>query len=173
MMLSHFHHRHLLLYCHVTSRIYTSLCRRKSNLDQSQLEVGVSVSPHLTAAVSAPHDVTRCPELQQKRARCSEARLQHLRVRAYRNIASPPSARSALQRHPALSAGVVHLHAGSAVFSVASCTFPVAIYYPRTSSQFLSVNLLSSADHWGHILFSAGERHRKPRVRTFPHITCY
>lgn len=69
MMLSHFPHRHLLLYCHVTSRIYTSLCRRKSNLDQSQLEVGVSASPHLTAAVSAPHDVTRCPELQQKRVK--------------------------------------------------------------------------------------------------------
>lgn len=41
------------------------IAREKSNLVQSQFEVGVYVSLHLTAVDRAPHDVTRRSALQQ------------------------------------------------------------------------------------------------------------
>lgn len=56
-----------------------------------------------------------CAPPAETRKDALKARLQHLRVRAYENIASPSSARPALQHHPALSAGFTYLHAGSAV----------------------------------------------------------
>lgn len=164
MMLLHFyHHHHLLLRCHVTSRIYTSLCRRKSNLDQSQHEGGVSVAPHLTAAVSASHDVIRCSALlRQKRAKmlwkqdCSISE-------------SEPTKTSHLLQALVQRFNTIQLYLqGSHTCMRDPLFFPLSplVHFPllfiiRASSQFLAVNLASCADHWGRILFSAGERHRR------------
>lgn len=171
-MLTHFHHRHLLLYSHVTSRIYPSLCRRKSNQPITAPGGRVCFSTFDSRGL----DMTSPAALSSSRnaQRCSESK----------TAASPSQSlqktshllQALVQRFNAIQLylqGLPTCMRDPLFDSFASCTFPVAIYYPRTSSQFLAVNLLSSAVRWGHILFSAGERHRKPRVRTFPHITCY
>lgn len=84
----------------------------KSNLDQSQLAVGVSVSPHLTAAVSAPHDVTRCSALQQKRAKMLWK--QDCSISESEPTKTPHLLQALVRRFNAN--GFAHLHAGSAVF---------------------------------------------------------
>lgn len=157
MMLSHFyHHHHLLLCCHVTSRIYTSLCRRESNLDQSQPEGGVSAAPHLTAAVSASHDVTRCSALlRQKRAKmlwkqdCSisesePTKTSHLLqalVQRFNTIQLYLQGSHTCMRDPLFS-------------PFASCTFPVAIYYSRIFPIFSSESFELCWPLRSHIVFS-------------------
>jgi len=176
MMLSHFYHHHLLLSVLSCDKqdLYFAL-QEKIKSWPIAARGGVLVPPHLTGAHSASHDVTprlRAPAAETRKD-ALKARLQHLRVRAYKNIASPSSARPALQHRPALSAGVCPPACGIRCFSLSTLVHFPLLFIIRASSQFLAVNLLSSADHWGLILFSTGERHRRATSEDVSHITCY
>lgn len=176
-MLSHFyhhHHHHLLLqYSHVTRRIYTPLCRRKIKPRPIAARGGrVCLSTFDSRGLGSAwrHPLLCAPAETRKDA--LKARLQHLRVRASRNIASPSSARAALQHTiQAPSAGFIHLHAGSAGFlslSVSPLVHFLVLFIIRASSQLLAVRVL--ADHWGHILFSSRRAPSQSRKRgRFPH----
>lgn len=176
MMLSHFYHHHLLLSvlsCD-TQDLYFAL-QEKIKLRPIAARGGrVSSSTFDRRALGFAwrHPRLRAPAAETRKD-ALKARLQHLRVRAYKNIASPSSARPALQHRPALSAGVCPPACGIRCFSLSTLVHFPLLFIIRASSQFLAVNLLSSADHWGLILFSAGERHRRATSEDVSHITCY
>lgn len=180
MMLSHFYHHHLLLSVLSCDKqdLYFALQEKIKTRPIAARGGRVSSSTFDRRALGFAwrHPRLRAPAAETRKD-ALKARLQHLRVRPYKNIASPSSARPALQHRPALSAGGLPTCMRDPLFSFSLSTLVhfSLLFIIRASSQFLAVSLLSSADHWarGLVLFSAGERHRRATSEDVSHITCY
>jgi len=160
------------LCCHVTSRIYTSLCRRKSNLDQSQLE-GVCWFLHIWQARTRLRMTSPRGSALQQQKRAKMLWKQDCSISE-----SEPTKTSHLLQALVQRFNTVQLYPQGFLptcmrdplfFPFDSCSFPVAIYYSRIFPIFSSESFEFCWPLRSHIVFNWRAPSQSHEWGRFPH----